>query len=226
MKRKTQSELAWRALDFMNSHPAYSQYGLVGPVQGCLYVYAFRKDGKDGIASIPSDIGEVVYGFDICFCVFEGNIKSRRDWMHYQKWSRYQGIRNKGKTFDETVIEAAKMTAEKFGAFNDNDSFLTDEEKENHRKETPFFLVPIKGKKIPKNSRTMVDNPKHMRIEPGEINRRWLRWFIQTDGYRKDEWSKDIHAGFRKLVESRKMPDLEPKKVNLEFICDNSGDSK
>jgi hypothetical protein len=62
------------------------------------------------------------------------------------------------------------------------DDFLTEKEKKNHSKQFPFLFEKIKEK--PKTTR-MIKNKKHIPVSKGELNRRWLKWFMKTDYYKK-----------------------------------------
>jgi hypothetical protein len=91
------------------------------------------------------------------------------------------------------IIKLGQKFFKYFGKFNEED-FLTTAEKKNHKKEHLFFTKPAKDGH---RGSYLIPNPKYIRVEDGEINHRWLKWFSKTE-YGKKNWGstiKDILAG-------------------------------
>jgi hypothetical protein len=98
-------------------------------------------------------------------------------------WGNYQGISVTANSFEELVIAAAIKFRKTFGNFSEED-FLTDREKKNHEKESPFDFAPLKNKK---GYSEMKQNKKYLKVTAAEINLRWKKWFLKTD-YAKKSW--------------------------------------
>jgi len=129
----------------------------------------------------PWKFDHVEYWGEMTFTMFMG--KNFRRFHDPRYWEKCSGVEASGRSFEEMVINIAKDFKKVFGDFNSED-FLTKEEKENHKKERPFFFV--KSKEHPKCS-TMKNNKKYKRIDDSEINRRWVKWFAGTP-YAKKNW--------------------------------------
>ena len=50
----------------------------------------------------------------------------------------------------------------------------------------------LKDKKF-KGYSELISNPEYIHVYPGEINRRWVKWFAQTS-YGKKNWKNELKA--------------------------------
>ena len=133
------------------------------------------------------------YSAEACIVKFD-KTKYKKDTPFYGQecFGRYQGCRVTTDTFEDGIVQVAEYVRKNFGDFN-YDSFLTDEEKENHKVERSFNMeiIPESTENI-KGGRNylMVDNPKYMDVQDAELNLRWWDWFRKTD-YCKKNWDKE-----------------------------------
>ena len=121
----------------------------------------------------------VEYWGELTFTVWNGK-KSDYD---PKNWENRQGVDAVGHSYEEMVINVVAAFKKRFGNF-DGESFLTKVEKENHKKEYPFLTRNIKDKP---GYKRMLHNRKYMHVGPGELNRRWEKWFMKTP-YGKKNW--------------------------------------
>jgi len=212
--KKSKKDRAWRALDFMNAHPAFDEHALPGYVQGCLFVYALNRDERSVDARIDREVDKIVYGLDIPFCVYTGSLGSKKGWMDLKNWTRYEGVRVRAGTFENVILLAAKKTIEIFGAFDSHSSFMTEEEVENNKKEEAFFFKPSRHLHRGERCSEMIRNPNHIDVSSAVINRRWLAWFVKTKEFR-DRW--EDHCTLKKLARSGGTLKTEPKVVEVLF---------
>jgi hypothetical protein len=141
----------------------------------------------------PWEADHIEYWGELDIVIFTG--KNMNLWHEFQNWQRFAGVSATGRTFEEMIVNLGKKFFKTHGKFEDED-FLTEAEKKNHRKEEPFFFVPIENKNF--KATKLVSNPKHKTIYASEINRRWVRWFAKT-AYAKERFGsstwRDILAG-------------------------------
>lgn len=139
----------------------------------------------------PWKFDHIEYWGELGFVMFLG--KNFKKYFDPKTWDRCAGIETSGRSFEELVINAAKEFKKVFGNFSDED-FLTEKEKENHKKEHPIFFVKCKE---PSNCSQMKHNRKYISVTDAELNRRWLKWFAKTP-YAKKNWKstcKDVLSG-------------------------------
>jgi len=127
----------------------------------------------------PWECDHVDYHCEVDFFAFKGNVTSV-NCHDYANWNRYHGFNLWRPSLEDMLIVAASEVRKIFGPFDGN-SFLTGEERQNHKDVNPFLFEPA-GEGLS----TMVHNPKHMDVTEGMINRRWLKWFWPTEQCQKD----------------------------------------
>jgi hypothetical protein len=91
-----------------------------------------------------------------------------------KKWVHLAGVETGGRSFQELIINIGIEFKKKFGNFSGED-FLTAAEKKNNKEEEIFLF-----KKATANANIITRNPKYNHIGPGELNRRWWKWFAKT----------------------------------------------
>jgi len=132
----------------------------------------------------------IEYWSDLCFFVAMSTDITKD--LEPSNWQNCSGVETSGRTFEDMIINTTKKFKKIFGNFS-SDDFLTKKEKQNHKEQMPFLFKKIKEN--PKTS-TMVKNKKYIPVSKGELNRRWLKWFMKTEYYKKhwegsfDEWVK------------------------------------
>jgi len=167
---------------------------------------------KDFSALIYADVPyEVIYGekwkFDhveywgeMSFVVFHGKDLSK--YHDIREWQLYHGVDANGRTYEELLINIGKKFLKTYGEWTDED-FLTKKEYNNHQK---YFMFK-NGKKYENKDgfvgHTLERNPKYIRVETSEINRRWLKWFVTTD-YCKKNWSDSFDEILNLKVQNEK----------------------
>ena len=142
----------------------------------------FRKDDDHILVSYKDYYNKnwvydhTKYYGEVTIKMFQGNFSKVSDRFDVRKWMAYQGVRAKGKTFDEMIKNLHDEVLNHFGDFCYNDdSMLTAGEKENHQKEPCFTR-----EKIIKNGRkfnALNINKKHLSPTMAMFNRRWLQWY-------------------------------------------------
>jgi hypothetical protein len=204
------------ALEFLNNHPAlqcsYAE-GFFG--NNCFYMVPCSKYGEDGgkactirrndpqfkkfknrfetddnviYVSHKEKHGEswkldhVRYGYDISFFVYDGNFEKTLWTDDAKYWIRYDNVHSYKLNFEESIIDCAKTVKKIYGNFNVWTAFLTEGEIKNHQECDREFNVP---------------DSKYIHIPLYVTNRRWLKWFVQTD-YCKKYWKNE----FDKLIEN------------------------
>ena len=135
----------------------------------------------------------VEYWYETVFFVFDGDVEKQNDDWDHNKWLRYQGVQGGANSFEEAMINCARTFKKHFGNFNSYDSFLTDEEIENHEHNNSFNFKPLKD-----GYSQMITNPDYINVSDGKMNLRWLKWFIETD-YCKKNWDWEIPQ-FKKIL--------------------------
>lgn len=226
------------ALDFLNNHPSMTQisssymnecaFWMVGrckrglanqdvisvstidprfnefkhklePNDDFVYVSYYEFYGE------PWELDHVEYGLSTTFFVYEKDIppsvKTHVDWM------RYEGFRKFGSSFEEIIIATAIEVSEIFGSF-DRESFLTEEERNNHANSSAFFESEIPGDL---ENMQLNSNPSYLWVSDEEINRRWLKWFVKTDWCKK-HWGDQ----FTELA-SKSLIDVKPVPIKLKL---------
>jgi len=165
------------------------------------YVYVSYSDfyGK------PWECDHVNYGCEVDFFAFYGTPKdavaSDRD---YTKWNRYHGFNMCRTSFEDMLVSAANEVRRIFGPFDSN-SFLTEEEMQNHKKVSPI-LFELAGD----GSRTLGHNEEYIPVSAGMLNRRWLKWFWTT------EWCQQNWKGtgeMQALAEDPSVQSVNPVEV-------------
>lgn len=171
--------------------------------------YSKEELAKNNLCSIYKSYKEVYgedwkfdhveYWWETTFHVFEGSVdRESNDWMDYKKWQNYAHGEAGALTIEEAYIDAAKFAKETLGDFG-YDSFVTEIEKENHKKHRAFGFVKIDKYATNKYTgekeyyREMKNNSKHLFVSNGMENRRWLKWFIGTP-YCKKNWGKTFNS--------------------------------
>ena len=155
------------------------------------------------------EFDHVTYWYDVTFYVYDGNPYSRKEVKDFKKWQSYEGVRGKGNSFEDIVIDCARKAKKLFGNFNCYNSFLTEEEKTNHKNNDCFLF-----KEIPDDPgcREMLPNSKYADITNGLTNLRWLNWFIKTNEAKKNwNWEIKKWEGFINKIET--MQPLKRKKI-------------
>ena len=140
----------------------------------------------DEVFGEPWAFDHVEFWFEITFTVFQGGIEDSKAWMDQKRWGRYQGPEGGARTFEEMLVAAAQAVKEELGNFQESDFYMP-EELANHAKENPWIsrkldkkeLNPITGKE--EHFFAMDDNPAYIDVGCHVLNRRWLRWYIETD---------------------------------------------
>jgi hypothetical protein len=140
----------------------------------------------------------IEYWWETSFYVFQGSIeRDNNDWMDYKNWQSYSHGEDGTLTIEEAYIAAAKFAKETLGDFK-YDSFITEAEKENHKKNNPFnfkksdmLIAGFNGKE--EACRTMEHNKKYLWVSNGMENRRWLKWFVDTP-FCKKNWKKEFNG--------------------------------
>jgi len=98
-------------------------------------------------------------------------------------WNGYQGGMVHADSFEKMIINIADDVKIKYGDFC-NEDFLTSEEKQNHKDQ---WLIKFKKLDDGSGHSEMLTNDKYMKIGQPEYNRRWWKWFIETEFY-KTHW--------------------------------------
>jgi len=145
------------------------------------------------------EFDHIEYWWETSFYVFQGSVeRDSNDWMDYKNWQGYCHGEGGTLTIEEAYIAAAKFAKETLGDFGNYDSFYTEAEKENHKKQDAFnfkksdkSIVGINGKKEP--CRIMEHNKKYLWVSNGMENRRWLKWFVDTP-FCKKNWKKEFNG--------------------------------
>jgi hypothetical protein len=158
----------------------------------------------DKIFGYPWEFKQVEYWWEITFFVFDGNPYSFKDNMDYKKWGRYSGCyygkEGSTLTFEDMTINSAKCVKEEYGDFRSHD-FMTKEELENHEKNTCFNPC----------GNTLKFNKKHVDINLGLMNLRWLDWYIKnkTEEVIIKDWEECTLEKWKSNI--KKIDDLMPK---------------
>jgi hypothetical protein len=129
----------------------------------------------------PWKFDHIEWWGELSFTLFTG--KNVNKYYDIKDWGSYQGVSVTANSFEELVIATAAKFRKIFGNFSEED-FLTDREKKNHEKESPFDFTPLKNKK---GYNEMKQNKKYLKVTAAEINQRWKKWFLKTD-YAKKHW--------------------------------------
>jgi len=135
----------------------------------------------------------VEFWWETSISIFMGSVEANNnEWADYTKWEHYAHGEGGALTIEQCLIDAAKFTKETLGDFGFY-SFITKAEEENNRKHPPFVLDnngtkkeiinPFTGKVV--KTVSMINNDKHISINSGMRNRRWLKWFMNTPYYKK-----------------------------------------
>lgn len=137
------------------------------------------------------------YCCDVTISAYIGASYEKNSAYDYANWGRYgTDIMVCERSFEDMLIVTCKRVKETLGDFN-NQSFYTEEEKENHEKLDSFLFlneqILVNGEKCYE----MVKNPEYIHICNGQHNRRWLKWLI-SNGH------PDFKEEFQSLVDMDK----------------------
>ncbi len=210
MKTKDISYKAFKALQFLNNHPAFinissdffsNQSFCISAFcknredegsKNCVvinkgdpgwqkfkskfkdeetYIYATYKE-KYGY---PWKFDHVEYFIETDFFVFRGDPNKKNDEYNFKKYHRYHGFCTWGKSFEDAVLKCKRKVVSVFGNFC-TFKMLTDEEKENHKKEEVFFFSQTDAN----GYCNLITNKNYIHVPDCLINLRWLKWFSKT----------------------------------------------
>ena len=128
----------------------------------------------------------IEYWGELGFNIYVGNPKIKQ-WVNPKNWACCAGVEIGGRSFEEMIIKITRQFKRRFGNF-ENIDFYTKREIENNRKEKIFFHVPLNDGT---GCSRLKSNPKYIDVNEAELNRRWLKWFSQTE-YCKKTWGKTV----------------------------------
>ena len=103
--------------------------------------------------------------------------RKKSEYYAYPMYGAYQGGFARKDSFEEMIIECARIVKRDYGNFTRND-FLTKEEVENHRIERCFFTEDCIHEGKP--AYQLVDNPKYINVTNEQLNLRWWEWYKTT----------------------------------------------
>jgi hypothetical protein len=148
------------------------------------------KSYKEGFGE-PWKFHHVIYSWDTPFYVYTGPVdRETNDWLNYKNWQAYCYKNGQAPTLEECYIQAANQVKKDLGNFNIFESFLTKEEKANHKTERMYNHRPTKSLEGKEDGSVLLEeNAKHLKVHDGMINRRWLKWFISKNDF---PFGKDI----------------------------------
>lgn len=156
------------------------------------YAEIDSKGNYDGWIDIPY---KEVYGYDWEFHKFKycadfsiyrfimpKNPTRRNMLLGYDLYQAYSGGYVTANSFEELIIECAKVVKKNYGNFRIYD-FETKEEKENHSKEDCFLHLPSK---LGEAFTELKHNPNYIDVYDGVLNLRWWDWYMKTDHFQKN----------------------------------------
>lgn len=124
----------------------------------------------------PWKFDHVEYWGEMTFYVYKE--KTFKDWFKQEAWDPCCGPECSALSYEELIIKLGHLFFKDYGSKLDTD-YLTDKERKNHDKYWPFITTPCKGKKNVGYSR-LDRNPKYIEVNEAELNRRWLKWYVNT----------------------------------------------
>lgn len=121
----------------------------------------------------PWEFDRVECWGELSICIYDPKIKSadKRD-----KWQIWCGVESSGSSYEELMINLAKLVKKNYGNF-DSQSFKTDEEKKNNKTVEPFLFKELKNKK---GYSQMLHNPEYIFVSDEEKNLRWQKWMKEN----------------------------------------------
>lgn len=121
----------------------------------------------------PWEFDHVEYWGELSICICDDKIKSKDK---KDRWQLWQGVQSSGRTYEELMINLAKLLKKDYGNFN-SESFKTEEEKKNNKEVEAFLFEDIKGKK---SYVKMLPNPDYIHVSDEEKNLRWQKWMREN----------------------------------------------
>ena len=147
----------------------------------------------------------VEYWCEVDFFAYVGDLSDIMQDLDFKNWHRYHGFDHHAPSFEKMLVDVSVEVARIFGDFC-LDSFLTDEERENHKNIGRFVHEPSSD-----IISSLSKNPDYIDVTDGAINRRWLKWFWGTD-WCKANWSNEEEL--KGLVNDKSVITVDPKPIN------------
>lgn len=124
----------------------------------------------------------IEYWAEMTFFKFIGNL-----YTNQLNWEPFQALKviRATRTFEEMIIKVERQFKKLYGDFSCED-FLTKKEVKNHKKELAMITV-VENKNGIRISK-LISNPKYLKVDFGEFNQRWWKWF------EKQKASKEFHS--------------------------------